>query len=167
MYNFEVIKGNQPNAFALPGGFIFITRSLVELCERDRDELAFILGHEMAHVIRGHAIRRILSNSAVNVATRAIPIRGQLSAWLKKTGIQLLESAYSQEMEFQADKLGVRLADAAGYNPNASTKLLGRLSELSISENKFVIGNYFSSHPAFEARISNINRFLQKTGKKL
>ena len=166
-FNFEVVKSDEPNAFALPGGFIFVTRSLVELCDRDRDELAFILGHEMAHVIRGHAIRRIMSNSAVNVASRAVPIRGQLSAWLRKAGIQFLESAYSQELEFQADKLGVRLADAAGYNPNASIKLLGRLNELNLSESKFVAGNYFSSHPAFEVRISNINRFLQRTGKKL
>jgi predicted Zn-dependent protease len=166
-YNFEVTKGNQPNAFALPGGFIFVTRSLVELCERDRDELAFILGHEMAHVIRGHAIKRIVSTSAVNVASRAVPVRGQLSTWLRKVGIQFLESAYSQELEFQADKLGVRLADVAGYNPNASIKLLGRLSELSLSESEFVAGNYFSSHPAFEARISNIKQFLQETVKKL
>jgi predicted Zn-dependent protease len=166
-YNFEVVKSDKPNAFALPGGFIFVTRSLVELCDRDRDELAFILAHEMAHVIRGHAIKRIVSNSAINVASRAVPIRGQLSAWLRKVGIQFLESAYSQELEFQADKLGVRLADAAGYNPNASIKLLGRLNELSLSESKFIACNYFSSHPAFEMRISNINRYLQKTGKNL
>jgi len=163
-FNFEVVKSDEPNAFALPGGFIFMTRELVELCERDRDELAFILGHEMAHVIRGHAIKRIMSNSAVNIASRAVPIRGQLSAWLRKVGIKFLESAYSQELEFQADKLGVRLVDAAGYNPNASIKLLGRLKELNLSESKSVAGNYFSSHPAFEMRISNINRFLQKTG---
>ena len=166
-FNFEAVKSNEPNAFALPGGFIFVSRSLVELCNRDRDELAFILGHEMAHIIRGHAIKRIVSPSAVNVASHAVPVRGQLSAWLRKAGIQFLESAYSQEMEFQADKLGVRLADAAGYNPNASIKLLGRLKELNLSESKFTTGNYFSSHPAFEMRISNINRFLRKTGNKL
>ncbi len=166
-FNFEVVKSDGPNAFALPGGFIFVTRSLVELCDRDRDELAFILGHEMAHVIRGHAIKRIMSNSAVNVASRAVPVRGQLSAWLRKVGIKFLESAYSQELEFQADKLGVCLADAAGYNPNASIKLLGRLSELNLSDSKSITGNYFSSHPAFDVRISNINRFLQKAGKNL
>ncbi len=166
-FDFEAVKSNEPNAFALPGGFIFVTRSLVELCDSDRDELAFILAHEMAHVIRGHAIKRIVSTSAVNVASRAVPVRGQLSAWLRKVGIQFLESAYSQELEFQADELGVRLADAAGYNPNASIKLLGRLNKLSLPENKLATGHYFSSHPAFEMRISNINRFLQKAGKKL
>ena len=165
-FSFEAVKSNEPNAFALPGGFIFVTHSLVELCDRDKDELAFILGHEMAHVIKEHAIKRIVSNSAVNVASRAVPLRGQLSAWLRKTGIRFLESAYSQELEFQADILGVRLADAAGYNPGASTKLLERLNKMNLSENKLMAGNYFSSHPAFEDRIKNINRFLQKTGRK-
>lgn len=163
-FNFEVVKSDEPNAFALPGGFIFVTRSLVKLCESNRDELAFILGHEMGHVIRGHAIKRILSNSAINVASRAVPIRGQFSAWLQKVGIQFLESAYSQELEFQADKLGVLLADAAGYDPNASKQLLRRLNELTCSDTEFITGTYFSSHPSFEMRINNIDQFLQKTG---
>jgi len=114
-FNFEIVKSDEPNAFALPGGFIFITHSLVELCDRNQDELAFILGHEMGHVIRGHAMKRILSNSAINVASHAVSIHGQFTAWLQKVGIQFLESAYSQELEFQADKLGVCLADTAGY----------------------------------------------------
>lgn len=159
---FEVVKSDEPNAFALPGGFIFVTRSLVELCNWDRDELAFILGHEMAHVIRGHAMRRIISNSAINVASHAVPIRGQISGWLRTVGTQFFESAYSQELESQADKLGVLLADAAGYNPNASMQLLRRLNKLDLSESQFDIGNYFSSHPPFEVRISNINQLLHR-----
>ena len=163
-FNFEIVKSDEPNAFALPGGFIFITHSLVELCDRNQDELAFILGHEMGHVIRGHAMKRILSNSAINVASHAVSIHGQFTAWLQKVGIQFLESAYSQELEFQADKLGVCLADTAGYDPNASKQLLKRLNKLTSSDTEFVLANYFSSHPSFEMRISNINQFLQKTG---
>ena len=51
IFNFEVIKGSEPNAFALPGGFIFVTKSLLELCDWNQDEIAFILAHEMGHVI--------------------------------------------------------------------------------------------------------------------
>ena len=161
-FSFETVKGSEPNAFALPGGFIFVTGSLVELCERDQDELAFILGHEMAHVIRGHAMRRIISNSAINAASLAVPIRGQFSGWLRKVGIQFLESAYSQELESQADKLGVLLSDAAGYNPDASIQLLRRLDKLNLSEKQFELGGYFSSHPSFDVRIRNIRHFLHK-----
>jgi predicted Zn-dependent protease len=161
-FSFEIMKGVESNAFALPGGFIFITTPLVELCSESRDELAFILGHEMAHVIRGHAMKRIISDSATNIASHAVPIRGQLSGWLRRVGIQFLENAYSQELETEADKLGVRLSGAAGYNPKASKQLLGRLAKNNLPENQSDLSSYFSSHPPFEARIRNINQMLSK-----
>jgi predicted Zn-dependent protease len=162
IFSFETIEGAEPNAFALPGGFIFVTKSLVELCRRDPDELAFILGHEMSHVIRGHAMNRIVSNSAIAAASRAAPIRGLLSGWLRKVGVQFLESTYSQELESEADKLGVRLAATAGYDPKACVQLFRRLAELNSHPEKFDLGSYFSSHPPFEERIENINPQLRK-----
>jgi Zn-dependent protease with chaperone function len=83
-FSFEAVNGPEPNAFALPGGFVFVTQSLVELCRYDKNEIACILGHEMAHIMRGHAMNRIISNSAIAVASRAAPIRGALSGWLRK-----------------------------------------------------------------------------------
>jgi predicted Zn-dependent protease len=159
-FSFEAVKGGEPNAFALPGGFIFITRSLVELCGGEDDEVAFILGHEMAHVIRGHAMNRIIRNTAISTAARITPARGVLSGWIKTVGIQFLESAYSQDLESEADKLGVRLAAAAKYDPQAATRLLGRLAELSRPTQEIHLGQYFSSHPAYKTRIKNINTLL-------
>lgn len=165
-FSFETIKGDEPNAFALPGGFIFVTRSLMELCQYNQNEVAFILAHEMGHVIRGHAMARIISNSAIATASRAAPIRGVLSGWLRKVGVQFLESAYSQDMESDADKLGVRLVAAAGYDPQACVQLLSRLAKLSKPAGQFDLGDYFSSHPPFDVRIRNINRLLQKWSLK-
>jgi len=161
-FSFEVIKGTEPNAFALPGGFIFVTRSLLELCEWNQDELAFILGHEMGHVIRGHAMDRIITNSAIAVGAKATPIRGLLASWLGKVGVKFLESAYSQDLEFEADALGARLIVVAGYDPHAPTQLLSRLSELNQLAKQFSLGNYFSSHPAFDLRIHNVARLLRQ-----
>jgi predicted Zn-dependent protease len=161
-FSFESVEGAEPNAFALPGGFVFVTKSLVELCGRNQNELAFILGHEMGHVIRGHAMNRIISNSAIAAASRAAPIRGVLSGWLRKVGVQFLESTYSQELESEADKLGVRLVAAAGYDPQAGVQLLSRLAKLNSSSSGFDLGSYFSSHPPFEDRIDNINHLLRK-----
>lgn len=161
-FSFEVIKGTEPNAFALPGGFIFVTRSLLELCEWNQDELAFILGHEMGHVIRGHAMDRIITNSAIAVGAKATPIRGLLASWLGKVGVKFLESAYSQDLEFEADALGARLIVVAGYDPHAPTQLLSRLSELDQLAKQFSLGNYFSSHPAFDLRIHNVVRLLRQ-----
>ena len=161
-FSFEVIKGTEPNAFALPGGFIFVTRSLLELCEWNQDELAFILGHEMGHVIRGHAMDRIITNSAIAVGARATPIRGLLASWLSRVSVKFLESAYSQDMELKADTLGARLVAVAGYDPHAPMQLLSRLSELNQAAKQFSLGNYFSSHPAFDVRIHNVDHLLHQ-----
>jgi len=157
-FSFEVIKGDEPNAFALPGGFIFVTRSLLDLCDWNTDEIAFILGHEMAHVIRGHAMDRIITNSAIVVGSRATPIRGVLASWLSKVGVKFLESAYSQDTELEADTLGARLVTVAGYDPHAPMQLLSRLSELKQTDNQSSLGNYFSSHPDFDTRIHNVEQ---------
>ncbi len=161
-FSFEVIKGTESNAFALPGGFIFVTRSLLELCDWNQDEIAFILGHEMAHVIRGHAMDRIIANSAIAVGSKAAQIRGPLASWLGIVGVKFLESAYSQDMELEADILGARLIAVAGYNPHAPIQLLSRLREVNHPAKKSSIENYFSSHPAFDLRIHNVECLLRK-----
>jgi len=162
VFSFEVVEGAEPNAFALPGGFIFVTKSLVELCRRNEDEVAFILSHEMGHVIRGHAMNRIVSDSAIAAASRVAPIRGAVSGWLRKVGVQFLESTYSQDLESEADQLGVRLTAAAGYDPRGSIRLFTRMAELKSAPEKFDVGSYFSSHPPFHVRIENINLQLRR-----
>jgi predicted Zn-dependent protease len=161
-FSFETVKGTEPNAFALPGGFIFVTKSLVELCQGNQDEVAFILGHEMGHVIRGHAMNRIMGHSAIGAASQAAPIRGLLGSWLRKVGVRFLESAYSKELESEADKLGVRLVAAAGYEPRACARLFARLAKLRLPPGQFDLGSYFSSHPPFKVRIQNVNALLRK-----
>lgn len=161
-FSFEAVEGGEPNAFALPGGFIFITRSLIELCRQDADEVAFVLGHEMAHVIRGHAMERIISNSAISTASRIGPARGLMSGWLKRIGVQFLESAYSQDIESEADRLGVALSAAANYDPYAATRLLSNLAKVSQGQEGVDLGEYFSSHPAYQNRIENINRIIRQ-----
>jgi len=161
-FSFETVKGPESNAFALPGGFIFVTKSLVELCRYDQNEIACILGHEMAHIIRGHAMNRIIRNSAIAAASRAAPIRGALSGWLRKVGVQFIESAYSKDLESEADRLGVCLVAAAGYEPGACLQLFSRLAKLSSPPSQFDLGSYFSSHPPFNVRIENIKHQLRK-----
>ena len=161
-FTIEPIKGTEPNAFALPGGFVFVSSSLGELCEWNEDEIAFILAHEMAHVIRGHAADRIIANSAIALGVKTLNIHSFGAAALGRAGIGLLQSAYSQDLESEADRLAARLVIAAGYDRHAPIKLLRRLEELSRAGNKFDIGNYFSSHPALELRIQNLDRLLSE-----
>jgi predicted Zn-dependent protease len=155
-FNFETLEGGPPNAFALPGGFIFITRSLVELCERNPDEVAFILGHEMSHVIRGHAMARIITNSAIALGSRFISVRNPLTGLLSNVGVNMLQSSYSQDLEMEADKLGVLLVEAAGYDKKAAAVMLSRLAKLNPQDADSNFGHYFSSHPAINLRIENL-----------
>jgi predicted Zn-dependent protease len=164
-FSFEGIKGTEPNAFALPGGFIFVSRSLLQLCEWNADEVAFIIAHEMGHVIRGHAMGRIIADSAIAIGASALPVRQLGTGWLSQVGTRFLKSAYSQDLEFEADTLGAHLVAAAGYDTGAPTQLLARLSELSHPAKQFDLGNYFSSHPALSLRIQNIDRLLRKRSK--
>jgi predicted Zn-dependent protease len=161
-FRFEAFLGGGPNAFALPGGFIFVGRSIVELCQWNRDEIAFVLGHEMAHVIRGHAIERIVTNSAVSAASRTRLVPGVLGAWLRNVGVHFLETAYSRDQELEADRLGMRLAAAAGYEPEAAVQLLTRLGEVNKTAEPGSLGEYFSTHPSPEARINSLHDYLRQ-----
>jgi len=161
-FQFEAFQGGEPNAFALPGGYIFVSRPIVELCRCDADQVAFILAHEMSHVIRGHAIDRIVTNSAVSMASRATPVRGVLGPWLHRVGVQFLETAYSRDRELEADRLGVRLAAAAGYDPQASLTLFTALAALKKAPEPLDLGAYFSSHPTFDVRMQSIRQYLRQ-----
>ena len=154
-----------PTAFALPGGFIFVSRSLVDLCDRDPDETAFVVAHEMAHVIRRHAINRLLRQTTLSAASLATPARGWLAPWLRSVGLQWLERAYSREHELEADALGVLLARAAGFDPAGATRLLERLRRLDLDANHSGLGTYFSTHPPIDDRILNVRRQLVENGQ--
>lgn len=159
-FRFEAFHCGEPNAFALPGGFIFISRPILDLCGWDESEVAFILGHEMGHVLHGHAVERIMTSSAMAAASRTAPVQGLLGAWLRNVGIRFLETAYSRDNEVEADKLGVRLAVAAGYDPQGAIRLLTRLAQLHRSPDPLILGEYFSTHPSAEIRIQTIRCYL-------
>lgn len=159
-FHFDAFQSGEPNAFALPGGFIFVGRSIIELCRWDKDEVAFILAHEMGHIIRGHAIERIVTNTAISTASRAAPVQGILGGWLRNVGVRFLETAYSRDHELEADRLGVRLLTAAGFDPEGALRLLARLAEFKQSADLPTLGEYFSTHPTSEIRIQAIRRYL-------
>jgi predicted Zn-dependent protease len=161
-FNFEIINAKEPNAFALPGGFIFLTDSIIRLCSSDEDELAFVISHEMSHVIKSHAIERIITNSAVSAASRITPTKNIAGVYLKQFGTKLLTSAYSQDREIEADNLGVRLAAAAGFNPQGAIHLLQRLDQNEKNKNALSISSYFTSHPQTNERINNIKKQIEK-----
>jgi beta-barrel assembly-enhancing protease len=145
----EVFRAESPNAIGLPGGFIFLSDSLLHFCNLNEDELAFLIGHEMAHVISGHARERMLSQTALGAASAVASYAGPVGAWFRHKGRQLLQTAHSRKCEREADERGVRMAAAAGYDPAGALKLLERVAGLNPDD----AGHYFASHPSAAERI--------------
>jgi len=120
-FRFTLVRASVANAYALPGGFVFITEPLFDLCAQDRDELAFLLGHEMGHVLRGHAKSQLTASTFLNAVTAQLAGAGLMLR-------QLLNKGYSRELELEADAEGARLAAAAGFDPRAAARALQRLA---------------------------------------
>ena len=152
-------------AFALPGGVIFIAQPLVDLCESDPDELAFVLGHEMSYIIRRHAIDRLISKKILSAAARASPGRAVFVPWIRRVGLQWLERAYSQDQEFEADELGVLLMRGAGFDPLGSVRVLARLQRLASSPAPSGLVAYLSTHPPVQERILRLRQRFEFRGE--
>ncbi len=157
-FQMTVVNADRPTAFALPGGFIFVAGALVHLCNRNKDAIAFVLAHEMAHVIRRHAIERLLQQKVVSAVALVSPGRGALGSWIRKVGVQGLERAYARDEEFEADELGVLLMRAAGFDPAGSIQMLQCLGELDRSPDPFGLNRYLSTHPPIEDRVRRLRR---------
>jgi predicted Zn-dependent protease len=157
-FGFRMVRSVEINAFALPGGFIFVTRPLLELCQWDAQETAFVLGHEMGHVVRFHAIDRLMANSVISAAVgRLTPGRGLIRTPLAGLAASLLNQGYSQEQELEADRVGVLLMRAAGFDVTAAARLLARLGSPAEA---FLLGSYLSSHPPLELRLRHLDRIV-------
>ncbi len=154
-FRFLPVLAPEVNAFALPGGYVFVTRRLLELCGADHDGLAFVLGHEMGHVVRRHAIERMMANTFVSGVLGRLPLaggvlRGQVAAVLST----LLHQGYSREQELDADASGVELARAAGFDAAGASRILLRLGAGGGADP--LLAGYFASHPPLDERLAQI-----------
>lgn len=151
-FDFTVAEMAPANAFALPGGFIFITASLLDLCGRDRNEIAFFLGHEIGHVLRGHARDRMTADTFLNTVMSRLPAAGRMIA-------EVVRKGYSQEQELEADQTAMQLAAAAGFDAHAALSALKRLTQIAPDPAGF--SEYLSSHPPLAERVRRLEESLQ------
>ena len=157
-FNFNSIISPDVNAFALPGGFIFTTNSILQLCNFNEDEIAFILGHEIGHIVRWHIFNRTIANSSLNMISMVSKPGGLVGSLAVKTINNLMQNGYSRDQEFEADSFGVILMYAAGYNYQASLEFFEKLAELHSENSSYY--NYFSTHPPIKERIKRVNYII-------
>lgn len=172
-YNFYLIESPMVNAFALPGGHIFIFSGLLEFAQSEA-ELAYVLGHEIIHVDERHCIELFQAEIAAEKITKPILGRGSIAPKIL-VGIasRMLIRGYSQSQEFEADQKGLNLAAKAGYNPYAAVKMIERFAkkhdrkkpqnekhETPVHEISNAIRgamrDYFKSHPPASERATRL-----------
>ena len=152
------------NAFALPGGHVFIGEGLIRLMDTE-DELASALGHEIEHVDNYHCAERV----QVEARVRHIPLGGLIAL-----PVELFMAGYSKEQELEADRDGTQLAVMAGYSPQGAVRLFQKLEklrqeyvlkaespddEVSKVAIEGVLG-YFRTHPLPQERLDQINEII-------
>lgn len=159
-FKFYIIASSDINAFALPGGLIFITDKLFKQIYQSKPELAFVLAHEMMHVVFKHPMNKILADYSTQIVSNILIKGGTLGALAKQMLTNLLKSSYSQDKEFEADEYAVRLMYSTGFNPDEAKNLLKKLKRNSIEKSS--IFNYFISHPPIDERIERINTIIKE-----
>ena len=131
-FTFTVLNAPDVNAFALPGGFIYVTRGLIALADSEA-QLAGVLAHEIGHVTARHAAQRYSLASVAQLGgmlLRATDVKGVGEAF--DLGGQIFLSSYSRDQEFEADTLGIRYLSRAGYDPTGVPQFLAKLREHAI-----------------------------------
>jgi len=129
-FEFHYVDGEEVNAFALPGGYIYLYRGLLQLLPND-DALAFVMSHEIAHVTKRHGMDQIQKQMVASFALDALLGRGSASQILQS----LLSLSYSRSDEREADDVGLRCMARAGFNPEsgiAVMEILGRMGGDSV-----------------------------------
>lgn len=160
-YEFFIVRANDINAFAVPGGKIFVHSGLISRAESE-DELAGVLGHEVAHAHAHHIIRQQQKAAPANYASLLGIFLGIVHPLLGQAALaagQVAQLQYQRDFEREADYLGVRYARKAGFEPAAMMHLLRKIyAEQQL--NPTSIPPYFMSHPLSGERLTNLEAVL-------
>ena len=158
-YRFHILNKEGMNAFALPGGFIFVNKGLLD--NATEDELAFVLAHEIGHVAARHAIKRLQASLGMNLILSIAfqEVRGDTVKGAVDILYNVVALGYSRQDEFLAVSLAVTYTHKAGYDPGAGVSLMQKLE--SKQDDDFTLV-FLRSHPPVEQRIKNIEEKIEE-----
>ena len=171
-YRFYIVKSSDLNAFAVPGGHIFIFSGLIEASDKV-DELASVVCHEIGHISGRHMAYRLEQSKKLNLLSMAGLLAGILiggdagGAIMAGTmgATQQAQLSYSRDDERQADQLGVKYMNTSGFDPSAQVTIMRKLAEASWgSANR--IPNYLLTHPGGAERMATIENMISGQTRK-
>lgn len=162
----NLIGSNQINAFCMPGGKIVFYTGILKTLELTDDEVAMVMGHEIAHALREHARERMGKSTVTSEAARLggallsgwLGIDPRLTGIAAQQGANLLTLKFGREDESEADLVGMELAARAGFDPRAGVSLWQKMS----AANKGAPPQWLSTHPSGNTRIAEIEANLPK-----
>jgi len=161
-WTFRAVDDPSPNAFALPGGYVFVTRGLLDLMNNEA-ELASVLGHEIGHVTARHSVHQMseqqLAQLALGVGAILSPTVAQLGD-VASQGLGLLFLKYSRDDERQADDLGFRYALNQGYDVRYMDDVFRSLQRLGEASKESPLPSWLATHPGEAERIQTIDSKL-------
>lgn len=178
-YHFLVVDSPEVNAFALPGGYIYVTRGLIGYLGSEA-ELAAVLGHELGHVTARHSVQQMTAATAAGIGAAVLQIfvpetRGAGGDAINVLGSALL-SGYGREHELEADRLGAEYLARTGYDPQAMVRVVGVLKDQELLDAKVAKAEgreprryhgLFASHPDNDTRLQQVvgeaARFKQRS----
>ncbi len=169
-WSFRVVDDPVVNAFALPGGYIYVTRGIMAHLNSEA-ELAAVVGHEIGHVTARHSVNQMskaqLAQLGLGVGAILAPERMDSFGGLLQTGVGLLFLKYSRDDERQADDLGLRYLMRGGYNPWPMAEVFGLLEAVSASGGGGRAPGWLATHPAPENRREWAQRAIPALGQDL
>jgi predicted Zn-dependent protease len=164
-WQFGVLEAPQLNAFAVPGGTIFVTRGLVERMKSEA-ELAGVLAHEISHVLRKHHLKAIQKGAQTALAGEALnqALRNQNAQAREKLvsfGSEMYTRGLDKSDELEADRYGVVIAARAGYDSYGLPAVLQTLQAMNATDSALAL--MFKTHPAPGERLTSLDETMQKT----
>lgn len=165
-YQFAVLESPVQNAFAVPGGVIFVSKALVAILDNEA-ELAAVLAHEVGHVAAKHALKstqraQLISGVGTITAASVGGDKGKkLASTIGDMQAVLFDKGLDKEMEYEADQAAMEAAYRTGYDPSAMIRVLEKLQKLEASS-KDKKGSWFSTHPPLSERIARLHAQLKK-----
>jgi len=179
VYHFTALNSAVENAFAVPGGYVYVTRQLMGIIN-DEAELAFVVGHETGHIAANHHKQRrsAQTNSTIFGVLGAVlgavvgnNVFGSMVSQSAQQFSKMRLLSFSRNQEYQADVLGIRYITAAGYDPNGSATMLAQLTRAAALEARLQgdrnrsTPEWASTHPLSENRMAQASQLARQTGR--
>jgi beta-barrel assembly-enhancing protease len=165
-WQFYVLEEESPNAFAIPGGHIAVTRGLLDICDRP-EQLLGVVAHEVAHVTRKHGFRQQVASAGPILVFQVFCSRGGAMSVLAGGSALLVHQSFSQEYEKEADDTGWNYLVAANIDPRGMTEMFRKLQTYErAEEHARVLPKAFDSHPDMEKRITRLESKWKRLPRK-